>query len=389
MEAYTLDSLFRREYVIDKFESLIWTERFKRRGDFELQLHSSIEHKTRLRPGTRLVINESYRVMVVETVEDTTDDEGKAILKVKGRSLEKILEDRLARGSLSDLTTESKWVITDLPADIVRQMFHDICVTGILDDGDIIPFVVEDSIFPADTIAEPTETVTYEIEPKSLYEAMIYICDIYEIGFRLVRDPNTLTLYFDVYMGSDRTTSQSTLPAVVFSPDLENLQNTTELTTIALYKNVAYVISPVGHEIVYPLDVDPEVEGFDRQVLFVRADDITDPTPSVASAQMIQRGKEELSRHRRFSAFDGELDSNSRYKYQQHYWLGDLVEIRNATGTTSKMQVTEQIFVSDSNGDRSYPTLSLNTFITPGSWLAWDFNQVWEDVDPDLDWEDA
>jgi hypothetical protein len=53
------------------------------------------------------------------------------------------------------------------------------------------------------------------------------------------------------------------------------------------------------------------------------------------------------------------------------------------------MQVTEQIFVQDSEGERDYPTLTVNTYITPGSWLWWPINEVWEDVDEEMDWDDA
>jgi hypothetical protein len=389
MEVYVLDSLLRREHVIDKFESLIWTERMRAYGDFELILDSILENKTRITAGSKLAMNESYRVMIAETIEDTTDSQGEAKLKIKGRSLEAILLDRIAKPTLSDLTTTPKWVITDTPANIARKIFHDICVLGLLDPGDIIPFVIEGSIFPEDTIGEPSEIITVEIEPTTVYDAIKNLCELYDMGFRLVRNFDTSQLYWDVYMGSDRTTQQTSLPAVVFAPDLDNLQNTTELTTIALYKNVAYVFSPVGYEVVYPLDVDPETSGFERRALFIKADDITDEDPFVASEKMIQRGKEALAQSRRFQAFDGELNQNSDYKYQQHYYLGDLVEIRSETGAANTMQVTEQIFVSDGEGDRSYPTLSINTFITPGSWLAWDYNQRWEDLDPSPEtWSD-
>lgn len=389
MEVYILDDLYRRTEVVDRFESLIWTERFSAYGDFELILHSTFQNRARFAPGVRLAITESYRVMTVETVEDTTDAEGRQFLTVKGPSLEEILEDRVARDVLSDLTADLKWVLTGTPTEIARQIFHDICVTGVLDLGDIIPMVDEGSeIFPDDTIGEPPDTITYEIEPMTVYQAIKQLVDLYDIGFRLIRNLDTGQLYFDVYMGIDRTSAQTSYAAVVFSPDLENLQNTTELTTIALYKNVAYVFSPVGHEIVYPLDIDPEIEGFERKVLLVRADDITDVDPGDASDKMIQRGLEELSKHRKFSAFDGEINHLSEYKYGTHYNLGDLVELRNSDGFTNTMQVTEQIFVSDKEGERSYPTLTINQFILPGTWLAWDYNQVWEDLGLTEYWED-
>lgn len=388
MEAYILDSLYRRIAVVDKYESFIWAERFSSMGDFELHLTSTNDSRSLFKEGVTLAMNESKRLMTVDTVQDHTDDEGRRILKVTGFSLENTLEQRAALADLSDLTEDPKWILEGTPKDIATQMFHDICVTGILDTGDIIPSVVEGSIFPVDTIGAPTEEIIYAIDPKTLYIALKDLCDAYGMGFRMVQEPNTATIYFDIYMGSDRTTQQTGLAAVVFSPDLDNLRNTNQISSSALYKNVAYVMSPVGHEIVYRDDVDPLMNGFARKVLLVKADDITDVVPADATAKMIRRGKEELAKRRMFSALDGEIIIPSSYKYGIDYNLGDLVELRSDDGTTSQMQVTEQIFISDKEGKRSYPTLSVNRFITPGSWLAWDYAQEWEDVGATEYWED-
>lgn len=391
MEAYILDALYRRIQVVDQFESLIWTERYAAWGDFQMDIHSNSSFRRLLTAGTKLAINDSYRVMEVETIEDK-DESGEKLLVVKGRSMEKILEDRVARPSTANLTTMPKWTETGLPADIARKLFHDICVLGVLDSSDVIPGVIEgSSLFPEDTIAEPSTTVVVEMDPDTLYKVLTDLCDIYDLGFRLVRDPNTAQFYFDIYSGSDRTTSQTTLEPVIFSPDLDNLQNPSELTSIAGTKNVAYVISPVGFEIVYPDDIDPaSVTGLERRVLYVKADDITDTDAAVASARMIQKGKDELSKNRSFSAFDGEINQNSQYKYGRNYNLGDLIEQRNTDGVTNVMRITEQIFVSDKEGERSYPTLSISKFITPGSWAAWDYNQQWVDLDPDpTTWSEA
>jgi hypothetical protein len=385
VEVYILDSLYRRIQVVDRFESLIWTERFKDMGDFVLKTYSTLENRNTFTAGTRLAMNKSHRVMTVETVEDTTDDEGARVLNISGRSLESILEDRVARPSVADLTVMPKWVIADLPpVTIAKKIFHDTCVLGGFSVKDIITNVTEGpGLYPEDTIAEPSDNITVEIEPTSVYGAIKQLADLYDFGFRLIRNYDTSQFFFDIYMGSDRTSSQTTLPAVIFSPNLDNLKNTTELTSIAGYKNVAYVLSPVGNVVVYPDSVDPDfVEGLDRHVLWVDASDITDPNPTTLEARLTQRGKEELSKNRRFSAFDGEISQVSQYVYDRDFNLGDLIEMQNTDGATNQMQVTEQIFVQDREGERSYPTLSQNKFITPGAWSAWDFNQVWLDLDP-------
>lgn len=383
MEVYTLDPLWRHEQVIDRFESLIWTERYAAWGDFELRLHSTSSSRRLLKTGVRLAINESYRVMEVETFEDK-DENGEKLLIVKGRSSEKVLDDRIPSSftMVGDTNAQPKLVFTGVPGAIIRKLFKDINILGLQDVGDILPGVLEGNggLFPEDTIAESTESVTLEMDPSTLYVVTKKICEVYDLGFRLARNPATGQLYYDIYSGSDRTTAQSSLAPVIFSPDLDNLQNTTELTTTALAKNIAYVLSPVGHEIVFSQDLDNTVSGFDRRVLLVNATDITDTDPAIATAKMIQRGKEELAKSRTLSAFDGEINQRSMYKYGRDYQLGDMVEQRNTDGVTNNMRVTEQIFVSDREGDRGYPTLSINKFIQPGTWLGWDYNQVWLDL---------
>lgn len=379
MEAYTLDPLLRRISVIDRFESLIWTERFAAFGDFQMEIQSTPALRNLLRTGTLLAMNESHRIMTVETVEDGLDSEGRKMLSVKGRSIEAILLDRVAKNSLADLTTSPKWVITDEPAEVARKIFHDICVTGILDLADVIPFIHEGTFLSADTIPEPLDPITVELDPTTVYDAIADICNVWSLGFRMLRNYDTSQLWFDIYTGSDRTSAQTILPPVIFTPELDNLQNTKELTTVDKAKNVAYVYSPGGFLKVYPIGVEPDVGGFDRHVLVVNASDVTAETPDIPAA-LLQKGMEELAKNRVYQAFDGEIPQNSQYKYGTHYNLGDIVEMRNTDGQANNMRVTEQIFVSDQEGERSYPTLAVNTFITTGSWLSWLNNKVWSEL---------
>ena len=384
MEAYILDPLLRRIVVLDQFESLIWTERFVAYGDFQMDIQSTQSTRRLLQPGTMLAMNLSYRVMTVETVEDETDAEGRRMLSIKGRSLEAILMDRVAKNSIEDLTTSPKWTITDEPAKVARKIFHDICVSGILDPGDIIPFIHEGTILPPSGIPEPVDPITVELEPTSVYEAIEDICTVWSLGFRLQRNFDSSELWFDVYTGNDRTSAQTVLPAVIFTPELDNLQNTKELTTIDKSKNVAYVYSSAGFLKVYPIGVDEDVEGFERRVLVVNATDVTAETPDIPAA-LLQKGMEELAKNRVYQAFDGEIAQDSQYKYGVHYNLGDIVEMRGTDGQINNMRVTEQIFVSDREGERAYPTLALNTFITTGSWLSWLNNKQWIEL-TDEEW---
>lgn len=392
MEVYTLDPLLRRNELFEDYESLIWTERYDKYGDFELHLASTIRSRNLLRVDTLLAMNKSNRIMRIETVEDGTDEENRRMLTVKGRSFEAVLYDRVAKESLDDLTTSPKWTITGLTAtDVARKVFHDICVTGVLSTYDVIPFIHEGSLSSEPSnIAEPVDLVTVEIEPATVYDVIVQLAEIWNFGFRFLRNGDASEIWFDIFMGADRTTGQTVFPAVVFSPQMDNLQNTKELTTIEGAKNVAYVFSPDGFEMVYADGVDTDVEGFERRVLVIKADDITAeafPDPGDLSTALIQRGNEELSKARTYKAFDGEISQNSQYKPGRDYNIGDLVEMRSIDGATNEMRVTEIIYASDKEGERSYPALTMNKYINTGSWLAWLNNKMWEELGPE-EWID-
>src|SRR5699024_6762350 len=143
--------------------------------------------------------------------------------------------------------------------------------------GENIPLITTGTLYPPDTIAESPETMTREYPIGTLYARMKDMCDSYGLGFRLYRGPDTGKLYRDVYAGRDRTTSQTTLPAVVFSPRLENLSNISKFSSIENYKNVCYVISKNGSQIIYSADADASTSGQDRRVLTVFAEDIELP----------------------------------------------------------------------------------------------------------------
>lgn len=387
MEMYILDGFLRRTQVVDKFESLIWTERWHSIGDFELDLKSTLENRSRFLVGTQVAINNSYRVMKVETVEDNTDADGKSTLKVKGRSIESILEDRVAKENMFNLELNPKWVITDTPGNVARTMFdHIVRPPQALDPKDAIPFLQPGSIFDPGTIPEPTTPIQWEQQPDSLYKAIQDVCKTYDLGFRLVRNFDTSQLYFDVYSGDDRTTRQTVLNPVVFAVGLDNIQNTTEFASIQKAKNVAYVFSNLGSQIVYGENVDPDVEGFDRQILVVKTN--IDPAHPDVNGAHIQAGTEALLKNRSIALFDGEVNQRTQYTYGVDYELGDLVEMRNKDGVISYKRVTEQIFVADRNGERAYPTLALDAFTGVNTWLAWhNKNTVWEDFTTE-EWAD-
>lgn len=467
MELYVLDDRLRKVQVVDAFESLIWTERFAESGDFQLVIASTNKTRNLLLKGTMVTVDDSYRVMTIENIEHKEDQTGRSMLTISGHSIEDVLKSRVAKESLSDLTSDSDWELTGTPTQIVKHLLEHICLDGALSPNDIIPYLVEGDFLATpgswfaqnpDLIWDDTtgvwddytagayageelveDEITVLIRPANLYDTIKNICDVYNLGFRFVcdfspkpkenlhlnpvlatndidwweaagvarssvaipgrsdiayawwtgptgaanmndtlvtyvrglsvgrsytvrmlvlaQDPvwifgvwdeiltmpaseslNTIPtvvnevispssnwqmveytftattsdisigmyavangtgstpygivdaqvvqgsfdgsqyensrLYFEVYQGIDRTTLQNQLPAVIFSSDLDNLQGSTEFNSIEESKNIAYVFSNLGFEVVIPVEIDPNVSGFDRRVLMVDASDV-------------------------------------------------------------------------------------------------------------------
>lgn len=394
IDLYILDQEFRRIDVIDIYQSLIWSERSVDFGDFEFVIIDTPEIRTRMPLGSWVTILQSERTARVESFESKISADGERIITYKGTLLEAILLDRPAMPDLVDLTTMPKWVIgPDTPGNIVRQIFETVVLNGGLDSADILEFLQPGTVNTPGGMLEPTDLITVSMELSSVFEQIKPICEAYGLGFRIVRreprvpmDP--ITFHFEVYTGTSRTSSDIDVESVIFGEEFDTLTNITEVQSIANEKNVAYVFAMHGTRIVYADGVDPTISGFDRHALYVNGSDISTAAGSALNAEMEQRGKEALAQQRSVIAFDGEIPQSSRYRYRINYDLCDRVEVRSSANLINQMYITEQIFVSDAEGVRSYPTLSFYRLITPGSWSArsaerWDdiTSEVWADLE--------
>lgn len=378
MDLYILDSQFRRKVVIDWFDSLIWTERFNQFGEIQLTLPSNLESRSYIQENTMLAINGSYRVMMVDTIEDTTDVDGKPTLSVRGRSLEAILKGRIYKDTWSANATT---VLTGTPGDIIRDVFDHICrAPGAISTRDELPYLQPGTIFSPGGIPEETNQIRWEQPPAELYGMIETIAKLYNLGFRLVRNFDTSELYFDVYTGTDRTTRQSVVPPVIFSVAMNNLRNTKQLRSHATAKNVAYVISDINNRIVYADGTDPQgAEGFARRAMLVIA--APDAAAPDHAAELVRAGEEALRTNAPIRMIDGEVNMQEDYQYEVDYSLGDICEVRNRDGIIDYKRITEQIFVHDGNGERSYPTLASSGYEELSTWASWaNEDLVWGDM---------
>jgi hypothetical protein len=396
MEIYILDTLLRPIDVVDEFVSMIWTERFAEKGDFELVILSTSANNKRFVFDALITINESKRVMKVETIETVIDAEKGYVLKVKGFDLVSALEGRTAL-RIDGATIYPYWSLTGwTPGELMRLFFKMICVDGVLSADDIIPFIQDgETLYAPDTIVEPADEISYVQKPESLYLAIKTLGDAYDLGFRMYKDPNASKLYFDVYAGSDRTSAQTVLPPVIFSSDMTNLQNTSEFSDNTKHYNAIRVM--YVHKDAFDNDVADSVivtspdlllsnNNLERKVKILLVTSIPDDVVDIP-AFLTQAGTDELMRSRPTGVFDGEIDKNSNFVYERDYFLGDLVEVRGDNGSAGYMRVVEQIMKEDATGQSSFPSLITNTFINSGTWRSWKYDVEWSAMGSGEYWE--
>lgn len=389
MDVYILDSNLRRTEMVESFESMIWTERYSAWGDFQLDIDPVLAERDLFTQGTPIAIDKSERVMTVDTAQITHNEDGKKVLTVKGKSLEAVLEQRPNQyGFYTGAAAVEVVFPSATPGTTLRGLLDSCTRVNTQIPSDNLPFLVAGTInSTSGAIAEFSDAVLLRTNLDTLYNTVKNIADVYRLGFRLVwrEGPDPLggalpsKLYWEVYTGWNRTTLQSVNDPVVFSEALDNLTDTVELTSTAGWKNIAYVFHPEQSRIVYASGIDPSISGFDKKILIVDASDISDLTGSALSSAMDQRGREELAKNDIAIGFDGKIAQNGTYVYGTHYKLGDLVEQRSASGIITNMTVTEQIFVSDQTGEKSYPTLTYLSTTSPGTWNSIAAGKVWYD----------
>lgn len=401
MEIYILDKLLRPVDVVDEFFSILWSERYSEMGDFELVVSSTPNNRRRFVGDTWLTVTNSKAIMAIDSIEEMVDETRGLVLRIKGKDGLSLLEKRSALNTslIDPEVILPNWSLTGwTAAEIARVMFWSICVEGEVSSADIIPFMqwgggaIDEgpSLYPESTIPEPPENISWEQKPDTLYNAIKGICTTYDLGFRLYKDPNSSKLYFNIYAGSDRTSAQTTLMPVIFSPDTDSLNNTNELTDLTKNYNAIRVIYPyknlAENDVTATVMVtdpnvssDPNFGGLDRKVKILMVSSIPEDVEPVDWLDYLWiLGWQELMNSRPVGVFDGEVDlNNTQYVFERDYFLGDLVEVRSSTGGTAFMRVEEHIRAEDGSGERSYPSLVTKEYINPGTWASWKYDVEW------------
>lgn len=365
MEIFVLDSNFETLTCIDRYESLIWTERYFEAGDFELYLPLDIAMVQILVKDNYLFIKESDVIMVIETIDIDTSEKG-VYVKVSGRSLESILDRRIVWAE-----TE----INDTLQNGIKRLINENAISPSIADRKIPNLTFKDSTDTRIT-SLPMEAYYYG---DNLYDSVVYACTEANIGFkiRLVGGK----MQFEFYKGLDRTYNQTDRPYVIFSPEYDNILTSEYYESNEGLKNCALVSNEVrekteidseGNATVTPgymrtVEVKPDwyQSGLGRREVFYDVsvadedEDGNELTEDEKKAQMKTEALEELAETNITKVFDASVDASRQFIYRKDFDIGDVVQIKNEYGYESKARITEIIISSNTEGDGLYPTFTV------------------------------
>lgn len=401
MELLRLGStIFKPLDVIEGWDSLIWTERYRGYGEFELRSYN-IDEIINLLPTDdptikpqMVCLRDSREAMIVESHQITTDDKGREMVLTKGRTFETFLEQRVlfglsnrpkktqqgytARGLVQLLIWNA--LVNNSTVDVFFLWFR-----GTNMNGDRIPNVAVSEGF---TIAGTTNKIR-QLETDYLYPIIVDLLSEDKLGIRNIR-PNTASakivtvdpgtgnitrtttsdvndLCIEIYAGQDRTAGSAT--PVIFTASQNHLLRPRYLFTNKNLKNTGYGTSAVTFDYYYFDNGNEDTwTGLKRRVTKFDAGSRfgtnTGSASDVADADdfLTDKTERQVRRRQNMLYLDAEVSSYTSYEYgpDKDYFLGDKVTAIGKYGVNKTVRVSEYIRIHDRDGERAYPTLTFD-----------------------------
>jgi len=349
MKLYALSTSWRRQRLIDAFDSLIWTERFDDHGDFELKMRATRDMKNLLTPGTFMIHDETIEPQIIETVQIVPNQQSVPTMVVKGRSATTLLEQRCTPAiKMPENETHSY-------AGYAMMLIDGVIVTGgawVSTSSDRIPST------SIKNVSSDASRQNFEPRWGVLYDDVQDLLRNANSAIKCTFGEESPRLRFRIFDGTDRKN-------VVFRTRDDSLISPSYLESNKAFKNVLYTKFKSGTRKYHKLNDDDEVDsGLDRRVAFL---DLTslDPNdykdvPGAYSLTIDRMSKRYLRSLNYINAIDGTFNEESRYQYGKSYFLGDRVYLQGEFDDAKVPVVIKEFIWSISpNEDRSYPTFEV------------------------------
>lgn len=355
-----LDASFEVVDDLDKYQSIIWTERVRENGEFELYTLADEVMLSKLKIGNYLLCDSFYNretetasLMIIEDREIQSDAEDGDKLIITGRDLKSILDRRIVwKQTKIDKNTNVQTAIQTLIQD---------AITNPTDPKRKIPN------FQFDPIGGNYPVIKEDIQyvGESIYECVEDICSQYKINYEVKVNFNDKKFHMKIVPQVNHGWAQTSVPPVIFSPKYNNLRNSSYKNISSVTKNVALIHGEGDECNMIKTNIGSDsYSGLERREMFVSASDLSQEledgtiySDATYTNMLISRGKKEMMKvNEEAEVYEGEADNTREYVYNRDYLIGDIVEIINEYGIESLVEVTEMVLSHSDGGETLVPT---------------------------------
>lgn len=346
MDIYVLNGM-QKEDIVEDYESIIWNMQFFGNGDFQMVVHGTARNVNLLTRGKYLVrdfdvVEDGFRnVMKIEGRKIIWDAEKGWMITLTGKGLKHITGQRIV------------WQQTNLSETVedgIRQVITENIISPSSPERQIADFILADPV----GISETWET---QLFGQNIADWLEDVGKTYGIGWDVSIKNGKFS--FELIKGTDRSVNQSAVDPVVFSPDYDNLAESSMEENAESYFNAA-LIGGEGEGIDQRTATVGTASGLDRIERYIDGDSVSSNGEIITEEQYEELlktyGNEQLAAAASAIKYEGKTIDNKMFVLNRDYFLGDIVTIKNKYGINSTCRITELIFAIDENGQSIVPT---------------------------------
>lgn len=380
--------------IVDEIESLMWTEKWRGYGDFEILTTSDV-----VKRHPELAKKENYiwietgacyaytdpkldwvswdTVMVIEDIKTTHSETSGGNVYIRGRSLETYLKRRIV-AYRKEFANKAKARV------MVLNLLRDNFIDGYKASYDDRAFTYSEFRYSELSAADKNvgldtdEEVTFFGE--NLYDAILSICNDFDFGFSVAPiypetgylgagDQGSVLVRIDSI--TDRSLDQTVNQPIVFSRSYNNIKTMSLDDSDMEYANYAFTVGATPAEgsdeerieswvRTYPTSSKTYING-ERREMFVDSSSLartyTDSNGNEVNIsytsykkQVDSNARKQLQKEKKKLIFDSEVEPYMQYEYGKDYTIGNLVSIEDMFGNYHTVQITEVTRAWDRNG---------------------------------------
>ena len=331
MELYVLDKNLDLIGVIDNFETLIWTRKYKEVGKFQLNLPAREDNISLMKDENIIYRKDDLEGGIINHIEYSVSDKGEKKIAVSGNFVTSYLSRRI------NWKTINYTGRADL---LMQKIVKDNCVSPAQYARKIPLLEIVDTNY--------TDTISKQDSYSNLTDLLTDMCSTKDFGYRVRINTREGTRYlaFEVYKGIDRSVNQSGISPTIFSLDMENILTENYVKDNSSFRNTTLIAGAGEGSARKKTTINNGISGLDRLELFVDARDVSDTEQAEVTDDegntttvdveipwseyeplLLQRGNEKLSECTKIETFEGTINTNANNVYKVDYDLGDIVTI--------------------------------------------------------------